>query len=377
MSRIENIATLWKTFRQHDGLLWATSLTYTTLFAIVPLFAVALSLFKALGGFDQVLGNTLPIISAMLDPSHKIQVMQYILGYVGTIHAGALGLIGSLVFFLASIPLYLNAEQAVNALWGKVENRPMWLRFVLCWVVITLGPVAIVIALSMLSFMDRLLPNLPFIKSIMLVMIIFIILVFFLIYKIVPNTAVRNKPALIAALTSGLAWIAAYYAYQFYIRQAMSSFTIYGSLGAIPIFLLWIYINWIILLMGVQLTRHLQYPRGIASEGSTTPTAHLLAAAAMLKIIFANLQNGVYFSEEICVRDAIYPPEVTSAVIRHLLLSGIIKIENGIILPLKGQKDITLSKLISIFIGPIEKDVLELLSLDVSALGKTTLADFP
>lgn len=376
MNTLRTGAVLWQTFRRHNGLLWATSLTYTTLFAIVPLFAVALSLLKAFGVFDDLLLRVLPIVSVMLDPSQKVQILHYIEGFVNTIHAGALGTIGTLVFFLASIPLYLNAEQAVNALWGKTEHRPIWLRFALCWLLITLGPVAIVLALSSLTLLDRLLHEIPLMKSLIFVMALFIILVFFLIYKIVPNTVVKTKPAVIGALTGGLAWIIAYHFYLAYMSYATTSFNIYGSLGAIPIFLFWIYINWIILLVGVLITKFNQYPLCAHAAEDFSPTDHLLAAVELLKTLFAGLPAGSYFTEEILLSDLRYPPEVTAAVIERLRKLDIIVFKSDIILPMRASKDITLKMLVEIFLGRIEEDVYQRFALAAgSPLANIRLSD--
>lgn len=375
MSPRGSLRTVWKIFRQGNGLLWATGLTYATLFAIVPLFAVALSLFKALGNFDALVQRVLPIISEMIDPSQKIQIMQHIEGYVETIHAGALGTVGTLVFFLTSIPLYMNAERAVNTLWGKSENRTIWLRFAACWLLITLGPFAIVTVLSSLSLLNRYLAQLPLGHPLAAVRVAFIILVFFLIYKVVPNTDVRNKPAAIGALTGGLAWIAAYHLYQAYMTYAASSFNIYGSLGAIPVFLLWIYINWIILLLGVIITKLVQYPMLAGSAGAFTATDHVLAAVEMLQMLFTRILEGKYYTEERILSDVHYPPEVTATVVQRLLGASLIAFKGDIILPVRAAQDISIAALVEIFIGRMETDIYQRLGLEPPPLTDIHLTD--
>jgi len=375
MRHIEAAVTIWRAFKKSGGLLWATTLTYTALFAIVPLIAVALSLFKAFGGFEEIQRNTLPILFDMLDPSRKVHFMQLIQKYVNNIHAGALGSIGTIVFILASIPLYMGAERAINTLWGKSEDRPIWIRFAVCWVIITLGPFAIIVALSGLSFISRFLPGFPFMKSIKTIMVIFIIMALFLIYKIVPNTAVRNKPAFIGALAGGFSWILAYHLYQTYMIYATASFNIYRSLGAIPVFLLWIYINWIILLVGVQITKYVQYPGMGDGDGYNTPTNLFLASAEMLKLLFSGMNNGVYYTEAMLLRDLRSPPEVTSTAIQRLRSAGIVTMKGDIILPALAMQDIKISNLIEIFLGHIEEDVFKRLSIDIPSLSEYSLAD--
>ncbi|MBT8490879.1 MAG: YihY/virulence factor BrkB family protein, partial [Deltaproteobacteria bacterium] len=287
MTITENIRLIWKDFNKNNAFLWATTLTYTTLFAIVPLLAVALSLFKAFGGFQELQENMLlPLLSEMLDPTHKIQVMEYTQLYVDKINAGALGIIGTVVFILTFVPLFIGMESAMNTIWQKVDDRPIWRKFVTYWTIITLGPIAIVATMSTASSFHAYIPGLAFLEPFRPMMLLGIILVLFLIYKLVPNTEVGTKPALIGATSSTICWIIANFGYKTYMTYATASFSIYGSLGAIPVFLLWIYINWIIFLFGVQMAKSVQYPPRQYPTGAATPAQLLKASLDLLSLIF-------------------------------------------------------------------------------------------
>ena len=127
MNVAATLGLVWKDFNKNNGFLWATTLTYTTLFALVPLLAVALSLFKAFGGFEELQENMLlPLLTEILDPTHKIQVIDHIEGYVDRINAGALGIIGTIVFILTFVPLFLGMEGAMNTIWHKQDDRSIW-----------------------------------------------------------------------------------------------------------------------------------------------------------------------------------------------------------------------------------------------------------
>jgi membrane protein len=367
---------VWKGFRNGNGFLWTTTLTYTTLFALVPLFAIALSLFKLWGGFSIIQQSLLPIISDFLDPSQKIQVMQYIQSYVDNIKVGTLGTIGTVIFILASIPLFLGVDDAINSLWGKTDTRPAWLKFAICWSLTTLGPIAIVVILSILSLLDRAFPELSIIlKSVKVIMLIFIIFILFMIYKIVPNTRVKNKPAFIGSFISGILWIFCYNLYQVYMRHATYSFNIYGSLGAIPVFLLWIYINWLILLLGVQITKQIQYPNITGDLSSITPTDRFCAAVDIFKCIFSGMPKGVYYDESKLINLLSFPPEISSSTLSMLSSSGLLQTNGKILLPTKGMNEIMVIDMLHIFMGHIENEIIGKYSIDIAIINQYSLKD--
>jgi membrane protein len=367
---------VWKGFRNGNGFLWTTTLTYTTLFALVPLFAIALSLFKLWGGFSIIQQSLLPIISDFLDPSQKIQVMKYIQSYVDNIKAGTLGTIGTVIFILASIPLFLGVDDAINSLWGKTDTRPVWLKFAICWSLTTLGPIAILVILSILSLLDSAFPELSIIlKSVKVIMLIFIIFILFMIYKIVPNTRVKNRPAFIGSFISGILWIFSYNLYQVYMRHVTYSFNIYGSLGAIPVFLLWIYINWLILLLGVQITKQIQYPNITGDMSLITPTDRFCAAVDIFKYIFLGMTNGVYYDESKLINILPFPPEVSSSTLSMLNSSGLLQTNGKILLPTKSMNEIMVVDMLHIFMGHIENEIIGKYSLDIAIINQYSLKD--
>ena len=376
MTITENISLIWKDFNKNNAFLWATTLTYTTLFAIVPLLAVALSLFKAFGGFQELQENMLlPLLSEMLDPTHKIQVMEYTQLCVDKINAGALGIIGTIVFILTFVPLFMGMESAMNTIWQKVDDRPIWRKFITYWTIITLGPIAIVATMSTASSFHEYIPGLAFLEPFRPMMLLGIILILFLIYKLVPNTEVGTRPALIGATSSTLCWIIANFGYKTYMTYVTASFSIYGSLGAIPVFLLWIYINWIIFLFGVQVTKAVQYPPRQYPNGAATPTQLLKASLDLLLLIFNSMSKGVYYTEATLLKKLSKTTEIVPSVIDTLREHDLIISKGDFILPNKAATDIALSDIVHIFIGNIEKEVFRELSIDVNALPRYTLAD--
>ena len=373
---MDSLGLLWKDFNKNNVFLWATTLTYTTLFAIVPLLAVALSLFKAFGGFQELQENTLlPLLSEMLDPTHKIQVMEYIQMYVDKINAGALGIIGTIVFILTFVPLFMGMESAMNTIWKKVDDRPIWRKFVTYWTIITLGPIAMVATMSTASSFHEYIPGLAFLEPFRPMMLLGIILVLFLIFKLVPNTEVGTKPALIGATSSTVCWIIASFGYKTYMKYATASFSIYGSLGAIPVFLLWIYINWIIFLFGVQVAKSVQYPPSQYPTGAATPAQLVKASLDLLTLIYGSMSKGVYYTEATLLKELSKTTRIVPSVIDTLRQHELIVSKGDLILPNKAAEDIGLSDIVHIFMGNIEEEVFQGFSIDVNALSRYTLSD--
>ncbi len=367
---------VWTMFRKHNGFLWSTSLTYTTLFALVPLLAVALSLFKAFGGFEEVQQSLLlPVISEFLDPTHKIRVMEYIQGYIDRINAGALGIIGTGVFIVAFVPLFQNMETAINTIWGKEEDRPIWFKFVMYWTITTLGPMAAVMMISTLSFFNKFIPDLAMIQSLRPMIMFYVFFGLFLIYKLVPNTEVKNKPALTGAAFGTVAWVIANFIYQTYMKYATTQFTIYGSLGAIPVFLLWVYINWIIILFGVEICKTAQYPEFANQTNGITPTKLMSAAIRLFRMLFDNTHKGVYQSELDISRSLNYPPEVISALIGPLKEAGMLTIKGGTLLPGRAPEDLTLYDIARVFMGDMDDNALESLSIETDRLREIRISE--
>ncbi len=376
MRVFDSVRQIWNNFNKHHGFLWATSLTYTTLFALVPLLAVALSLFKAFGGFEDIQENILlPFVSEILDPTNKIKVMQYIQGFVDKINAGALGLIGTTVFILTFVPLFLGMETAINTIWGKVDDRSIWNKFVTYWAITTLGPVAIVLTISVVSFFEDFIPGMHLLQSLKPMMVIYLIFGLFLINKLVPNTEVGNLPAFIGALAGGIAWIIANLGYQTYMGYATASFNIYGSLGTIPVFLLWIYINWIIVLACVEVCRFAQHPELDTLNGGSTPVRYFTCALDLLRVLYTGIQRGTYFTESQLRNQLAFPPEITSAIIADLRESRILIIKGNLILPSKGASEVSVADIATIFFGNVSEKLLRSLKIDVSGLKGMTLDD--
>lgn len=249
--------------------LWATSLVYTTLLSLVPLIAVSFSVLKAFG-----LRNRLePILLEFLAPlgQQGLEIKTKILDFVNNVNGGVLGAVGIAFLFYTVVSLMQTIEQAFNGIWHVPETRSMARRFSDYLSVILIGPVLILAALGLASSaMDS--AVVQWLTSIeplgTLILIIGQVVPYFLIsaafaflYGFIPNTHVRARAALIGGLFSGVLWYATGVLFTNFVVTSSSYSAIYSSFAGAILFIYWLYIGWLIILVGAQVAFYWQNPR--------------------------------------------------------------------------------------------------------------------
>jgi membrane protein len=236
--------------RASDMQVLAASLAFATVVSIVPLLAVSLSVFKAYGGFDKVLGEIERLILQDLAGAAGVEVRRALRQAVERVHSSALGLGGIVGLLFASTKLFHDMETAVHRVWGIPKVRPFWRSFLFYWLIIFSGPVALAVALGAIGSVDvGLLSSLP--RRWIALVIGWIAI--FAICKWVPSRPVSSGPAFWSACVGSATFYGAQELYAFATTQILNYNKIYGSLASIPIFLVWVSIVWQICLGTVAL----------------------------------------------------------------------------------------------------------------------------
>src|SRR5438093_6374136 len=175
--------------------------------------------------------------------------------FIANVHSGALGLVGTVALVFVAIGLLSTIEATFNDIWGVPRGRNWFVRVIHYWAAITLGPLVIVLVMglaigSQFQAAQNLIKGTPFIGSALFKLIPFFALSgsFMLLYQLMPNTKVRWKAALVGGAVAGVLWIANGNFNALFASRVVSASKIYGSLGAVPIFLLGLYLSWTILL---------------------------------------------------------------------------------------------------------------------------------
>lgn len=288
--------TLRQRFREDRLGLTAGSLTFTTTMAVVPLFTVMLALFSAFPVFarfrkvleQQVIAGLVPemIAKPVLLSLTKFAAKASQLGGIGLIGLG-----------VAAMALMLTIDHTLNGIWRVRTARPIAQRVLVYWAALTLGPLLLGISLSVTSYVlsasQGLVNELPGGVSLLLGLILFTLQTagFAALYRFVPNTFVRREHAWSGAVFASLGLELAQKGLALYLSKVPVYATIYGAFAAVPLFLIWIYLSWIIVLMGAVIAAYMPSMLSQVKRWPDTPGLRFALALAILKAL-ALVQHG-------------------------------------------------------------------------------------
>ena len=246
----------------------AMSLVYTTLLSIVPLLAFSFSVLKGLG-IDQKLESQMYLFLEPLG-DRGVEITDKVMALVYNVNGRVLGGV-SLAFFLwTAISMVQKVEESLNYVWYVSESRSFARRFTEYMFVLLIGPLAIVIALGMItalqnqSIVQYLLQNELvgplFVATSKLTPYFIVASVFAFLYWFMPNTRVRFVPAIVGGLAGGFIWASMVVIFTTFVATASARQAVYASFAIAIVTLIWLYMNWLILLIGAQLAFYVQNP---------------------------------------------------------------------------------------------------------------------
>ncbi len=247
--------TLRLRFREDRLGLTASSLTFTTLIAIVPLLTVMLAVFTAFPMFSQFqVALQKYFLQSLVPDAIAKQVMGALTQFAAK--SNRLGAAGLLVLLASALSLMLTIDRTLNGIWRVRKPRPIAQRVLVYWAAATLGPLALGVSLSFTSYAlsasKGLVGALPGGVSLVLDLVQFALLVAAMagLFYYVPNTHVRWRHALAGGLFAALGFELAKSGMAWYLSSASTYSTVYGAFASAPIFLLWLYLGWVIVLLG-------------------------------------------------------------------------------------------------------------------------------
>ena len=266
--------TLRQRFREDRMGLTASSLTFTTSIALVPFFTVALAIFTAFPMFSKMQGALQGWLIQSLIPDN---IARQVLGYLTQFsrQASKLGGAGLAVLLVTAIALILTIDRTLNSIWRVRKARPLAQRVVIYWGVITLGPLVLAASLAVTSYVlsasSGLVGALPVSLRFLLDVAQFLLVAggMAALYRYVPNTYVKWAHA-----WSGGVFVAAGLeigkkAVAIYLGAVPTYSLVYGAFATLPILLVWIYVSWVIVLMGAVIAAYLpSLLAGVARRGS-------------------------------------------------------------------------------------------------------------
>jgi membrane protein len=272
----------------------AMSLVYTTLLSIVPLLAVSFSVLKGFGVHNRIE----PLLYNLLLPlgPNGVEITAKIIGFVENVKVGVLGSIGFALLIYTVVALMQKIESAFNYVWRIDHLRSLSQRFSNYLSVILIGPVLIFSAVGFtatvlnMEVAQRLVAIEPFgtlmLYGSKLVPYVLVCLAFTLIYVFIPNTRVNFKAALVGGLIAGVLWKISGWGFAAFIASSSKYAAIYSSFAILILLLIWMYLSWLILLVGSQIAFYVQYPKYMARTRVKFVLSNRLREMIALQLMF-------------------------------------------------------------------------------------------
>lgn len=339
LTRLLKVAAAgWREMAEGQLSLHAMSLVYTTLLSLVPLLAVSFSVLKAFGVHNQIR----PLLLSILDPlgAQGVELAGHIIGFVENIKVGVLGAVGLSLLFYTVVSLIQKVESAFNYAWRVTRPRPLAQRFSQYLSVLMVGPILVFSAIALTGTLlssdlaSSLLrvPALGMLVGLLgkLLPYVLVIAAFTFIYVFIPNTKVRLSSALLGATVAGLVWQTGGWAFGSFIASSSQYTAIYASFAIVILFMIWLYLSWLILLLGASIAFYFQHPE--FHSGSRAPrrlsarAEGRLALWCMALIGRAHLQGAAAWTAPRLAQQFTLPTANIEQLLDVLMRSGLLVI---------------------------------------------------
>lgn len=332
---IERFVHFWvfaiKSFIRNRCMVRASALAYSNLLALVPMLAIAISvsasMLKEGGKEEQKIDEFISwVVDAIvpadldkkgkaaaegetergLDPATRQAVLEHIDSIVDNIRGGALSTGGTVLLIYLVIMMLARVEDTFNDIWGVKKGRSWFARITTYWAAMTLGPLILLMVTtinsgqqmaefrsyveSLPAFFNRL-----FTWTAKLVPLLVLSLAFSVFYKLMPNTKVKWRAALVGGLFGGTLWQLNNLMFVFYVSRVVTNNRIYGSLGMIPVIMISLYLGWLFLLFGAQVGYAFQNRRAYVQERlveKLTARGREIVALRLMSELAVRFQNG-------------------------------------------------------------------------------------
>jgi membrane protein len=297
------VAVVLRDLINGDLTLWTMSLVYTTLLSMVPMLALSFSVLKAFGVHNQIK----PLLQNLLAPlgEEGNAITSRLIGFIEHVNVGVLGAVGLALLLYTVISLMQKIEEAFNAIWHVTRLRSLGDRFSRYLSVLLVGPLLIFAALGITAtalnseMAQRILALRPLGSVVVelgrVLPYALVIAAFTFLYRFVPNTRVRLGPALAAGFVGGILWQSAGWAFAVFVASSTSYAAIYSSFAILILFLIWLYVSWLVLLVGASVSFYLQNPQYLyAAPGEPRLSNRMRErlAVAIMQLIGAHFVRG-------------------------------------------------------------------------------------
>jgi membrane protein len=250
------------------------------------------------------------------------------------VHSGSVTLVSLLIVIWAATALLSTVERAFNNIWHVTRGRNFFHRVINYWALLTLGPillgVGVYIATTNAAFTELERSESDIVPALLSYLVSLV--AFFLLYLVLPNTKVKVKAAIWGAAVAALVWAVAKWGFGVYVTKFIPYNQVYGVLGLIPLSVFWIYVSWMIVLFGLQLTFTTQHLKTLdAAEIANAKKTEeyfivndLTAISIVREIAVAFEKNQAPLEAEVLCSELNIPAEFADKILVHFVKSGLI-----------------------------------------------------
>ncbi|WP_414691762.1 YihY family inner membrane protein [Noviherbaspirillum sp.] len=275
----------------------AGSLTFTTVLALVPLLTIAFAIFTTFPLFNTFRASLEAYFIKSLMPK---AIANTILGNLNQFasKASRLSALGATALVLTALVMMLTIDRAFNQIWRVKTVRPFWQRLMIYWAIMTLGPLLIGASITFTSDLfaaTTWLTNRFPVAAALAYTVLSVLLTtgaFTLLYMAVPHRSVDWRDAACGGLLAAVAFEAAKRIFVVFITNVPAYRVVYGAVAALPLFLLWIYVSWLIALIGAVLAAALPVVKYERWWHQPTPGSAFIDAMAILRVLYEQRAHG-------------------------------------------------------------------------------------
>jgi membrane protein len=310
----------------------STQLSYASLLAIVPILAICLGLMSAVPGFERLRLQAQVFLFQNLVPNAGVEVSDQLATFVQ--NARSMTGFGLLALLLTAGLLLSTINGAFNTIWRVTEPRPIMVRVMAYWMVLTIGPIFLGASLSLSSygFFTTALEQGE--RAFGLTTLLSFVLMaggFTLLYAVVPARSVAIHHALTGGVVAAALFELLKAGFGFYLRQFPSYEAIYGAMAAIPVFLVWMYLSWAVVLFGAEVAASVREWRLVdrLRQGASGAGPRLALALALLYRLRNAARSGSVLKESALTRELPASLEQLASVLHALKKAGFANLSNG------------------------------------------------
>ncbi len=291
------VVLVYRRFKEERCFQLCGSLTFTTLLALVPLITITLTVMTAFPVFNDIVETLRSFVVTNLVPAASSKLITVYMQQFAD-NAARLTALGIVFLGVTSIMLMLTIDRAFNTIWRVKRPRPLIQRVLIYWSVLTIGPLLVGGSLSLTSWLltqsmglGKQAPELT-IAVLRLVPLLLTSVAFGFLYRTVPNRQVTVADAAVGGIIAALAFEVMKIGFGQFVARIATYKLVYGTFASLPIFLMWIYLSWVVVVFAAVITAVLPYWRSGGVLLKQPPGAQFVEAVEILKMLYRAYADG-------------------------------------------------------------------------------------